>query len=407
MRYTFLLTGCMFLYAVNAFSKNTIEWKNDTPEIKVKASGLFSKTRDSKLCGSKDAPTGTFAKALAVDRYRFQWRPRWNFVGMGGAILPFVLESPDESALGIVETLPQKNAPSSSIVVFINLYNLRVNNYLLMPGKNVIKFCFIPFSSNVVCLIKAPFDKYNPKPKFQFQTMDTHIDLPVSTSRVIKDAPTAFCCSKDGSKLFAAFKDSNKIRIYDTNELSKAFKTFKTIDNPIAINRSANGKRLLITGSGKIQIFNTEQQVIPEETIVFPKFFHPDKVVLSSNDASTFLVSSHGGATYFYNGESFIKICKRSDADVNWSIAEQRIYLGLPKESTVAIYNAGNLENQEARFRFQKLRPSTSGKLYKIISLPTSGAGVAILDKLGTLSHFKRKRRRWMKEIIINQPRPQ
>jgi WD40 repeat protein len=407
MRYTFLLTGSLLLCAVSAFSKNTVKWENDTPETKIKASGLFSKTKDSKLCSSKNAPVGTYAKALAVDHYKFQWRPRWNFVGMGGAILPFVLESPDESALGIVETLPQKNAPSSSIVVFINLYNLRVNNYLLMTGKDVIKFCFIPFSSNVVCLIKAPFDKYNPKPKFQFQTMDTHIDLPVSTSAVIKDIPAAFCCSKDGSKLFVAFKDSNKIRIYNTNELSKAFKTFKTIDDPIAINRSANGKRLVITGSGKIQVFNTEEQIIPEETIDLPKFFHPDKVVLCSNDASTFLVSSLGGATYFYNGDSFIKICKRSDADVNWSIAEQRILLGLPQESTVAIYSTGDLENPEAQFRFKKIRPSTNGKLYKIISLPTRGAGVAILDKRGTLSRLKRKRKRWMKEIIINQPKPQ
>jgi hypothetical protein len=407
MKYTFLLTGCLLLCATSAFPKNTIEWENDTPKTKIKASGLFSKKKASKLHNSKDAPASTFAKALAVDHYRFQWRPSWNFLGMGGSILPFALESSDESILGIVETLPQKDAPSSSIVVFINLYNFKVINYLLMPGKDVIKFCFIPFSSNVVCLIKSPFDKYNPKPKFQLQTMDTHIDLPVSSSLVFKDEITAFCCSNNGSKLFAVFKNSNKIRIYDTNELLNPFKTLETIDNPIAIAGSANGQRLVIAGFDKIQTFNTEQQIIPEETIDLPKFFQPDKLVLCSNDASTFLVSSTGGATYFYNGEKFTKICKRSDADINWSIAEKRILIGLPQKSTIAIYSTGKLEYPETQFSFKKIRPKTNGKLYKIITLPTNGAGVAILDKRGTLSLLKRKRRRWRKEIIINQPKPQ
>ena len=407
MRYAFLFIVAFFLCLNNALSKNTIKWENGTPETKVKASGSFSKNKDSKQSSSKSAPAGTLAKALAVDRYRFQWRPRWNFVGMGGAILPFVLESTDESTLGIVETLPQKDAPSSSILVFINLYNLRVNNYMIMTGKDIRKFCFIPFSSNVVCLIKSPFDKYNPKSKFQLQTMDTHINMPVCSSPVFKNIPTAICCSADGSKLFVASRDSNEIRVYNTNELSKGFKTFKSINNPIAINRSRNGKRLLITGSSKIQVFNTEQQIIPEQTIDLPRFFHPDKVTICSNDASTFLVSSLGRATYFYNGNNFIKICKRSDADVKWSIAEQRILIGLPQNSTIAVYSIEDLENSETQFRFKKLRPSTNGKLYKIISLPTPGAGVAILDKRGTLSLFKRKRHRWAKKIIINQPKPQ
>lgn len=406
MKYNFLLVACI-IYASSVFSKNTIEWENDTPEVKVKASGLFSKSKDPKLRNSKDAPAGTYAHALAVDNYSFQWRPRWNFVGMGGALLPFALESPDESILGIVETLPQKDARSSSIVVFLNLYKLKVNNYMVMTGKNVRKFCFIPFSSNVVCLIKSPYDKYDPKPEFQFQTMDTHIGFPVSTSPVIKDIPVAFCCSKDGSKLFVAFKDSNKIRVYNTNELKKSFKTFKTINDPIAIKRSLNGKRLVIAGSEKIQIFNTEQDVIAEKTINIPKFFHPEKIVLCSNDASTFLVSRFGEATYFYNGENFIKLTNRSDADVNWSITEQRILLGLPQKATVKLYSPNDLQTPQAKFQFQKIRPKTNGKLYKIITLPAGAKGVAILDKRGALLHLYPKRHRWMKEIIINQPSPQ
>ena len=404
MRYILLLVSVLFI--ADVFSKDTIKWENDGPEIKVKASGLFSKTEAPKFMSSKDAPSGSYARALAVDHYKFQWRPRWNFVGMGGAILPFVLESSDNSALGIVETLPQKDAPASSIIVFMNLHKLQVNNYVVMTGKDVRKFCFIPFSSNIVCLIKSPYDKYDPKPKFQLQTMDTHIDMPVSTSPVFKNEITAFCCSGDGSKLFVAFKDSNKIRIYDTNELEKSFTTLKTVNNPIALSCSKDGKRLLVTGHDKIQVFNIEQQPIPEKTINLPQYFHPDKIVLCSDNASSFLVSLFGEDTYFYSNERFTKICKRTDADVNWSSTDQRILIGLPQKSTVAIYSTSDLENPQNQFRYQKIRPKTNGKLHKIISLPTRGGAVLILDKRGTLARLYPKRHRWSKEIIINEPSP-
>ena len=405
MKYILLLAAVLF--TADVFSKDIIKWESDEPKVEAKASGLFSKTKAPKLKNSKDAPSGSYARALAVDHYKFQWRPRWNFVGMGGAILPFVLESPDESALGIIETLPQKDAPASSIIVFFNLHKLQVNNYVVMTGKNVRKFCFIPFSSNIVCLIKSPYDKYDPKPKFQLQTMDTHIDMPVSTSPVFKNEITALCCSSDGSKLFVAFKDSNKIRIYDTNELEKSFTTLKTIKNPIALNCSKNGTRLLVTGHDKIQVFNTEQQPIPEQTIKLPQYFHPDKTVLCSDDASSFLISRFGEDTYFYSNERFTKICKRTDADINWSSTNQRILIGLPQKSTVAIYSPGELETPQSQFRYMKIRPKTNGKLYKIISLPTRGRDILILDKRGTMARLYPKRHRWYKEIIIKQPSPE
>ena len=407
MKYTFLLIVCILYCANCAFSQKTIVWENDDPKVKVKARGIFSKHKDSKLHASKDAPSGTVARAIAMDSYDFHWRPRWNFIGLGGAIIPFVLESIDESALGIVETLAQKDAPSSSIIVFINLYNLKVNNYVVMTGKDVRKFCFVPFSSNIVCLIKSPYDKYEAKSKFKLQTIDTHIGLAVSTSPILKDEPIALCSSTDGSSLFVVFKDSNKIRVYKTNELSKVFTTLKSVKNPIALRRSADGSKLVVAAYDKIQIFNIEQQAISEETINLPQFFHPDKLVLCAKDASKFLVSSHGGATYFYDGEEFIKIIKRTDNDINWSIAEQNILIGLPKKSTIAIYSTDDLEKAKTLLRFQKIKPATKGKLYKIITLPNSKMGIAILDKRGALSRLYPKRQRWGKEIIIKQPNPQ
>lgn len=406
MKYILLLA--IILFNSGIYAENTIKWESDAPKTTVKASGLFNKTPDLKLINSKFAPEGSYAKALAVDHYRFEWRPSWNFIGMGGALLPFVLESQDQSALGIVETLPQKDAPSSSVLVFINLYNLRVVNYMVMTGKDVRKFCYVPFSNNVVCLIRSPYDKYYPEPKFQFQTMDTHIGIPVSSSTVFKTEVSAFCCSPDGSKLFVAFKDSDEISIYDTNELSKTYKVKKTVKGPVIMTCTANNKRLIVAGSEKIQIFNVEQDdVIPEYTIKLPEYFQPDKMVLCSNDASSFLVSRFGEDTYFYNDRKFTKICKRTDADVNWSIADQYILVGLPKDLTIATYSPDELEVPKSQFSFQKTRPRTSGKLHKIICLPKPGRGVVILDKLGVLARIFPKRHSWQKEIIINQPKPE
>jgi len=406
MKYILLLLCVLTSGAI--YAENTIKWESDAPKIEVKATGLFSRTKAPKLINSKYAPEGTYAKALAADHYKFEWRPRWNFVGLGGALLPFALESPDQSALGIVETLPQKDAPSSSIVVFINLYNLRVNNYLVMTGKDVRKFCFVPFSGNIVCLTRSPYDKYYPEPKFQLRTMDTHTGLQLSASPVFKNKITAFCCSPDGGKLFVAFKDSDKIRIYDTNELSKPFKTLKTVKAPVSLDCTSNSKRLIVTGSEKIQVFNVEQEaVIPEYTIRLPQYFHPDKTVLCSNDGSSFMVSRFGEDTYFYNDGKFSKICKRTDADVNWSIAEQHILVGLPQKSTIAIYSPDEPGTPRKQFSFQKLRPKTIGKLYKIICLPKSRDSVVILDNLGVLAKISPKRHNWQKEIIINQPKPE
>ncbi len=405
--FTFLLSGCLLCCAGAALAKNTIEWENDTPAVKIKASGLFSKTPAPGLQNSKNAPRGSLARILAVDFYRFDWRPRWNFLGLGGAILPFALVSVDESVLGIVETLPQKDAPASSVIVFINLYNLRVINYLSMPGKNVRKFCFVPFSRNVVCLIKSPYDKYNLQATFQLRTMNTRTGGSISSSPVFREQVSALCSSADGGRLFVTFKNSNKAEIYDPKKLSKATGTFKTVDNPVSIKRSANGKKLVIAGSGKVQIFNIERQAVPEKTIDLPESFHPEKLVLCSNDASSFLLSRSGGASYFYAGNKFIKLCKRSDADIGWSISEQRILIATPKKSTISIYDPMQLETPEMRFKFRKLHPSTQGKLHKIICLPGRGAGIAILDKRGSLLRIYRKGKRWKKEIIINQPKPQ
>jgi hypothetical protein len=406
MKYILLLISILLCGGV--YAENTIKWESDAPKTKVKATGRFSKTKAPKLINSKYAPEGTYAKALAVDHYQFEWRPRWNFVGMGGVLLPFVLESPDQSALGIVETLPQKDAPSSSILVFMNLYNLRVINYLVMTGKDVRKFCFVPFSGNVVCLIKSPYDKYYPEPKFQLQTMDTHAGIPVSVSPVFKKEITTFCCSPNGSKLFVAFKDSNEIRIYNTNELSKSFKVQKTVKSPVSLDCTANGKRLIVTGSEKMQAFNVEQDiVVPEYTINLPQYFHPDKVVLCADDGSSFLLSRFGDDTYFYINREFTRLCKLSEVDVNWSIADQSILVGLPKKSTVAIYSPDGLEEPKKQFSFLRIRPRTSGKLYKIICLPNSGRGVVIMDNFGGMARISPKRHSWQKEIIINQPKPE
>ena len=110
MKYSLLLTVCLLL-GYGAFSKDTIAWEYDKKKVEVKASGLFSRDKDAKLSNSKDAPSGTMAKILAVDYYDFQWRPRWNFVGLGGVILPFALQSLDQSTLGIIESLPSKRRP--------------------------------------------------------------------------------------------------------------------------------------------------------------------------------------------------------------------------------------------------------------------------------------------------------
>jgi WD40 repeat protein len=405
--FIFILTGCLLCHAPRAFSKNTIKWEEDAPKVEIKANGLFFKTPAPKLNNSQAAPADTRARDLAVDNYRFQWHPRWNFIGLGGAIFPFALQSIDESTLGIVETLPQENAPSSSIIVFINLYNLRIINYLVMTGKDVRKFCYVPFSHKLVCLIKSPYDKYDPKPEFQLQTMDTHTGKVISSSPMFKKGITALCCSKDGSKLFVTFKNSNKVKIYDVDKLSEAFKTFKTIENPVTLNRSANGNRLVIAGSSKIEIFNIEQQVIPEKTIKLPDFFQPEKLVLCSNDASKFLISRLGEASYFYNGKSFIKLCDRSDADINWSLSEKRIILGTPHKSTICIYDPQKLKAPEMKFYFRKVKPKTNGKLYKLISLPGHGAGIGILDTRGAFLQLYRERRRWRKRVIIDQPTPQ
>ena len=205
------------------------------------------------------------------------------------------------------------------------------------------------FPSNIVCLIKIPYNKYEPKPKFRLCTMDAHIDLPISTSSILKNKPVAICCSSDGSKLFVAFKNSNKIRIYDTNELTAGFKIIKTVKDPIAINRSIDGNKLVVTGSEKIEIFNTEQEILSEEVINLPSFFKADKMVLCTNDASAFLISSEDGSTYFYNNEKFTKIVKRSDADVSWDPRTKRILIAIPKKSIIAIYETEELGSTKRR----------------------------------------------------------
>lgn len=400
-----LLVGSLFRTAERAAAKDTIKWEDDTPKIEVKATGLFGRTPAPGLRNSQTAPAGSRARELAVDNYRFDWKPRWNFIGLGGAILPFALESGDESVFGIIETLPQEGAPTSSIIVFMNLYNRQLINYLVMTGEDVRKFCYIPFSRNIVGLIKAPYDKYEPEPKFRFQTIDTHSGSRVSISPWLKTPAVAFCCSRDG-RLFAAFGNSDKIRVYEANKLSRGFTTVKAVADPVALNCSADGRTLVAAGSSQVRFFDIQQQPMPEKTLELPAFFHPDKLVLCAADAAQFLVSVFGGPSYFYNGSRFVKLCNCTDADINWSISERRLLIGLPQKSVIAVYNPQNPETPEIQFRFRTLRPATTGKLFKIISLPGNGTGIAVLDRLGALSHIYRKKHRWVKNIIIEPPKP-
>ena len=141
------------------------------------------------------------------------------------------------------------------------------------------------------------------------------------------------------SILFVGFKNSNRIKIYNTEELTDKPTSLKTVKNPIAIKRSKDGTKLIIAGSEQVQIFDTEEQIIPEETINLPKFFTPDKLILCADDASSFIVSDYGGATYFYHDEDFTKITKRTDSDVKWDPVEQNILISLPQKKTIAILN--------------------------------------------------------------------
>ena len=402
-----IIIGAANIIASTALA-DSIKWEDDKPKTKIKASGHFSKLRVPKLLNRKSAPPGTMANILAVDNYRFSWKPRWSFIGMGGAMLPFVCQSQDQSILGIVETLPQKDAPASSIIVFINLYNLKIVNYTVLPGKNVRRFCYIPNSSKIVCLVKQPFDKYYPTPKYQLLTIDTHDGEISSASAIFKDNITALCCSSDGGRLFVALENSDKLRIYAIDDLKQKFETLKTTKTPIALNKSLDGRRLIITGSEEIQIFDAStEELILEKSIKLPEHYHPDKTVLCSNDASTILVSRTGDNTYYYNGRGFVSLCKRTDADAAWWEAGKRIVIGEPKKSRIFVYKPSNLETPENDFYLQRTRPKTTGKLRKIVCLPDKKMELVILDDMGTLSHFTKKKRRWQKEIIINQPSPQ
>ncbi|MDD5596643.1 MAG: hypothetical protein PHV82_01780 [Victivallaceae bacterium] len=403
MKYTFMPVFCLLFCTFCLYSKDTVKWEDDTPEVKIKASGLFSKKKDPKVRNSKNTPADSIAREIAVDNYRFQWQPQWSFAGLGGAILPFALESGDESVLGIVETLPQKDTSSSSIIVFINLADFAIINYTVMTGKDVRKFCFVPFSQKIVCLVKSPYNKYYPEPKFQLQTIDTHTAEVISSTPMAKEEPVAVC--SNGGNVFAAFRDSDRIRVYDIDKLSE-YRSFPAVSNPAALKCSRDGKKLLAVGSSEIRFFDIEQQIVPEKKITLPAFFNPDKAVLCSEDASKFLLSVFGGDTYFYNGEKFIKICKRTDSDVAWSAAGKSILVGQPQNSSIASYKPDDLDTPETQFRFQKLRPYTNGKLFKIITLPPGQAGIAVLDKRGALCHFTCKRNRWKKDMIIEQPEP-
>jgi hypothetical protein len=403
MKYAFPLLLCLLFNSLCLYSKDMIKWDDDSPELKIKASGRFEKIKDPKAHNSKNTPANSTAREMAVDHYRFKWQPKWNFTGLGGAILPFVLESSDESVLGIVETLPQKDAPFSSIIVFINLQNFDVINYTVMPGQDVRKFCFVPFSSQIICIIKSPYDKYYPEPKFQLQTIDTSTGKTISATAAAKEEPIAVC--SNGKSVFAAFKDTNRLRVYSPDRLS-AYTTLETVSNPKLIKCSRDGKKLLVAGSREIQFFDIEQQIVPEKKIALPEFFTPDKAILCSDDASSFLVSVFGGDTYFYGNGRFTKICKRTDSDVAWNTSGKFIFVGLPKDSIIAVYNADNLNSPETEFKFGKMRPATTAKLLKIVTLPAGKPGVAVLDKHGGLYYFTTKRSRWKKAVIIEEPKP-
>lgn len=403
MKYVFLPALCLFFYPFCLPAKDALKWEDDTPAAKIEAGGLFRKTEDPDAQNSKNTPDGSTAREIAVDDYRFQWRPRWNFTGLGGAILPFVLESSDESTLGIVETLPQTNAPSSSIIVFLNLRDFAIINYTVMPGKDVRRFCFVPFSSAIICLIKAPCNKYYPEPKFQLAAIDTRNAQTVAKTPASEAEPLAFC--SNGKSLFAAFRNSRRIRVYDAARLA-GYTTLQTVDNPALLECSPDGKKLLAVGDGKIQFFAVEQEIVPEKEIALPAFFKPDKIVPCAADASEFLLSVLGGDTYFYNGAEFIKICKRTDADIAWSAAENFIVVGQLKDAVIAFYKSAKPDSPEMEFKFQKLHPATNDRLLKIIPLPGKNSGIAVLDQRGALYHFTRKRNKWQKSIIIEQPKP-
>ncbi|MDD5727081.1 MAG: hypothetical protein PHV59_00825, partial [Victivallales bacterium] len=298
----FPLTVFAIQYGIAENTGNAIKWDADHPETKIEARGRFSKLRDPRQKNNTAAPADSSARILAVDGYCFQWRPNWSFVGLGGALLPFACQSPDQSVLGIVETLPQKNAPESSIIVFLNLYDLRIINYTVMPGMDVRRFCFIPNSRELICLVKQPFNKYYPTPKYRLVKVDSRTAEINSASAIFEGEITALCCSPDGDRVFTVCKNSDMLRIYGREDLKRAFTTVKTVKSPLFLNCSADGRRLAVTGSDEIRIYLLEQPLIPEKTIKLPAHYHPDKTVLCSDDASALLLSRLGDDTYYYDG---------------------------------------------------------------------------------------------------------
>lgn len=402
-KYLFLLSLFSFIYIANSQDLK-LDWQETRKKNKAKAVGLFSKKYSPGTNSS--VPGNTTLKDVCRKNYAFEWKPSWRYKGLGGVLLPYALQSDDQTVWGLVETLPQKDADASSIIVFFNLYNMKIANYLVMDGKNVRSFCYVPFSKNIVCLVKSPYDKYFPKDKYQFFTMDTSNGSVVSKSAEMKEKISSICASPDGKSLYAAIPASNLLRVYDIYNLNQEYKTVKTIKSPLAIKLSFNGKKLLVCGKNAIQYFTIHPKLLPEKTISLPNYYTPDKLVICSNDGEKFLISSNGDDTYYYNGKKFIKILKRTAADIGWSRSGKRLILPTTQKSNIEIINPETPDEVEKEFRFQRPRPTTKSALMKLIPLPKYESGFGILDQKGILMKLYPVKRRWKKTIIVDEPAP-
>lgn len=394
-----MLTGIALLSAAEKGSPDVIHWDGDNIIDKVQETGhleIFS-TADPRSAPNRDADST--AERLAEPGKRFVWIPTEdNSRGAGGAKIPDVSISADQSALFILETVGADNGPFDTRLVILDTQTGEIGRVLRFAKVRYTRILTLPDTDDLL-LIRPPEGKKQ------------IIDLADPVSGKIRRShsfPEFSDLLIMGDQLLVKQKYSPLLSLVDRRTLHPENEIKTTAKGGILLPESPDIVNIVYPGNpakleripmpGSPAIHNEDDILL-----TLPAGFSPEKGLLFGNTRSIQLWLKPGGDAMFRIGKTFHHLAERINGLAVYNRKTQSLFLGLQKRDMLAEFQPEKSTDILRSTITGQLKPRTRGEMRAIFSCNSAKSGVYVLDHRANfyLLQPPTKGRSWKKFILF------
>jgi len=396
MKRNFLLLSAVFFFSLQAGPAVPVIRMEQTDERpKVAETGKLTEFDSS---GKSSAPRGSAAGRLA-DGKDFQWQPS-QLAGRatGGADLPEILLSADESLLVMIERIGGEDKPNSTRLILVSLRDKKIIRAVTLKERRITAAAFIPGTDTLIAAESA-------QPEFGRSHALVKIDLKrgkvSAPSRPENDAVTSLCT--DGEKVWYTVKSITMIRELRLDALSAEPASVRTQAPDPRIAISPDGNRLAAFGRGVCEIFKTaaEGPAALQQSFRTEGNFSPTQILILDDSASSLVLFEPAGQAILYLNGNPKTLTEKCGPVAAFFKEENMLLLGLLKNDAIAKIPLPGGEPEGKPVVPGKLKPASRNGNLKLLALSGTPARAVLVDSRANVMLLEITKRRWRKFPVL------